>query len=1053
DAQEAAEKTDEGNQFFKAVRAFLAIPSESRFEDAVRAIPEGQYEKYYQLISPSEFWAINAEPMMKAFLGGAWKRFQNFVKGLFEALKNVIGMDNKNDIHRLFNDVINKPKISKETLNDYINATAPKKSIAPKDESDINELLIKHKRNHTPVEMDQGLLDKVMGIVDVNKIRNMSLKDGLLTVPKAVGQVDRGLTYVLNKYVWFGKGLESADIDRYEGQLRDGNNRAIASIAVTYALRGGHVGARVLQQGAFVFDPVFQSFRAQKSKFSMTNVFQAESALIKRLKKEGKPNPAQKAADITNEYLEAKRSKSIINEYLARQQTYQDSIDSGENVEIAAKQLKDIEKAFGKITQSDEAIEDFSQLDKVHPELKTIMENWTNVNRNQLDMQLFSGLISKARHKQLKGIKDYVPWQRIMDDMEDLHTQPVKKNVRGLTNVAQPRAFPLGKATRQVDNILHNMCENVITMSKNASRNYAANRVAQEYATRNQRNRIKVFPKEGVMNDGSVRINIVMNGRRVIVEFQDPLIAESVLGLESIDIPVHDAMAFIANGLRRSVTINPIFQVRQMWMDSKTAALVSGLKNPAMVWAETFNGFIQSLRPNDPIVNMMKDFGVGGYQSYARSPEKELKLEIGIMNHSNFNSLIKKLDFFGDASDYSQRRATYKRVLKETKDPMQALLQANNVIDFLKRGSSKQAQFFSRNVSFMNAYAQQINVLAQALSGGGLKGQSRARAFGMMVWAMSMLASTSILYTLAVGDDDEYQQLDDSTKMRNYFIPKSVFGKSLLVPMNTSAAYFFKGLPELQVNEIINKGTKYSIDRTRFYKAAKEGAMDALLGPNPIPTAIKPGVEIMFNHNFLTGGSITPRSLEKLEDFRQYTAETSELGKMISAMTPIPFTDKKALNPIEADHLIRSLTGTVGATVMWGSNIFSGDRVTPEDRKNPLYGAFIAREVPRGREDLYYDLLDRANEKYATFQNLNQNQRSDEAKKYFNENKGLIIAHGYTSGVESPLKKVNAEIRRISDLPSSEMSPDAKRERMTDLQRTKNDILKNVIEIRKKAGL
>ena len=84
---------------------------------------------------------------------------------------------------------------------------------------------------------------------------------------------------------------------------------------------------------------------------------------------------------------------------------------------------------------------------------------------------------------------------------------------------------------------------------------------------------------------------------------------------------------------------------------------------------------------------------------------------------------------------------------------------------------------------------------------------------------------------------------------------------------------------------------------------------------------------------------------------------------------------------------------------------------------------------------------------------MKSKQHPVEAKNYFNENKGLIIAHGYTSGVESPLKKVNAEIRRISDLPSSEMSPDAKRERMTDLQRIKNDILKDVIEIRKKAGL
>jgi hypothetical protein len=1046
DATEAAEKTDEGKQFFKAVRAFLAMPSESRFEDAVRAIPEGQYEKYYQLISPSEFWAINAEPMMKAFLGGAWKRFQNFVKGLFEALKNVIGMDNKNDIHRLFNDVINKPKISKEMLNDYINSTAPKKSISPKEPSNINELLVKHKRNHTPVNPDPSTLDKMMGIADLNKIRNTTLKDGVLAVPKMVGQIDRGITYIQNKNVWYGKGLEQADIKRYGNQLRDGNNRAVASVAVTNAIHSGHIGTRVLTQGSLVFDPVFQMFKAQKSKFSMANVIDAKAKLAKRI-------GLQEATDVINQYLEAKRSKSIINEYLARQQTYQDALDSGEDVEIAAKQLKDIERAFSKITMSDEAIEEFGALNKEFAELDTIMENWTKVNHNQLDMQLFSGLISKARHKQLKGIQDYVPWQRIMDDMEDLHTERGMKNVRGLTNVGQPKAFQKGKTERQVDDILHNMIVNVVTMSRNSARNYAANRVAQEYATRNQRNRIKVFPKEGIMSDGAVRVNIVMNGRRKIVEIKDPLIAEAVLGMESIDIPMMGALAFVANGLRRSVTINPIFQLKQMFMDAPTAAIVSGVKQPYIVWADTFNGFFQALFPSDPIVNMMKDFGIGGYQSSARTPEKEVKLEIGIINHSKFSTLIKKLDQIGDASDYAQRRAIYKRVLKEKKDPLQAMLQANNVIDFLKRGSAQHAQFLSRNVSFMNAYAQQINVLAESLTLGGLKVNTKKHAIQALVTSAGLLAATTLLYAFAVGDDDEYNQLDDQTKMRNYFIPKSVFGKSMLIPMNTSAAYFFKSVPEMIFNKIRKEGTKNNIDNTRLGKALKEGAFDALLGPNPIPTAIKPGVEIFFNHNFLTGGSITPRSLQGLEAFRQYTADTSELGKMISSITTIPFTDKKALNPIEADHFIRSLTGTVGAAVMWGSNMFSGERVTPEDRKNPLYGPFVAREVPRGREDLYYDLAERANEKYNTFMSLNKPLHAEEAKKYFQENKGLITAHGYTAGVESQLKKLNAEIRRTSDLPSAVMSPDAKRERMTELQGIKNNMLKDVIEMRKRAGL
>jgi hypothetical protein len=223
--------------------------------------------------------------------------------------------------------------------------------------------------------------------------------------------------------------------------------------------------------------------------------------------------------------------------------------------------------------------------------------------------------------------------------------------------------------------------------------------------------------------------------------------------------------------------------------------------------------------------------------------------------------------------------------------------------------------------------------------------------------------------------------------------------------------------------------------------------MDSLLGPNMIPTGVKPVAEIALNHNFFTGGTVTPKGMEKLESFRQYNAATSELGKTMSKLAG------GILNPIEMDHLMRGLFGTAGASVMYGSNIFSGDRIDPQAKDNPLYGSFILPDVPRGREDLFYDLKERSDKKYATFVNLLKNQRTQAGQEYRQENKGLIAAHGFVTGADTELKRVNAEIRRIADLPEAKMSGAEKRVQTIKLQEIKNRILEKTIDFREKAGL
>jgi len=1050
--------TDEVHaKYFNAVLDFIENPSKETADKASELCPSMDM---YQFINPSEYWAVNAEKLFAAKMGTPWNRFVQFVKQLFEGLKAVLGFNNTYPIYKAFNDLIKgeTPREHKIMLVDYVTQGKVKLDFI-NNIQDTDNLLAKHQRNDAPLATSNTNVDKLLGGIQEAKNTAAKMVDSpRLAVNNMVGNVDRGLLAFRVNNADFTAGLTAADAERYGRLLTDGEGRAIASVAMNQALKAARIGTQVILQGKLVFDPVTQMFRAVQDKFSMANVIKLKHQLEKQI-------GAQRAANVIQAYFEAKRSKSIVQEYLDREahleELLTEQMDQNtkpdrqlnliNDIEDARVELKNIGIALQKVNMTDEAIQDFIGLEKEYPELKEMMQNWNSVNKNMINMMEQSHIISKKRAETLRKIEDYVPWQRIQDEQTDPHT-PIYGS-KGVRNVAREARFKEGKVTADIDNIVDNMLHNVMTTTRNSIKNYAANRIAQQYGERNEKGKLKVYPAED-FSKGIVKI--LVNGKKVNIKISDPLIARSVIGIEHIEIPMNEILSFFANGLRRSITFSGVFQIKQLFMDAPTAALVTGVKNPVALYGGVFGSFVKGLTQNDPIVQILKSHGIGGYHSAARTAEHQYKQEIGLLNQSAIAKASKILDQIADASDFAQRRAVYNRVMKETKgDQRAAILAATNVIDFDKRGYGRTAQFLNRTIAFMNAYAQQIDVLTQALAfnpSGGLRGVDRGTAMSRLAVAAGLLSITCLMYSMAVGDDDEYKKMDDQTKMRNFVIPRSLmkqigYDHTLLIPMHTSASYFFKSIPEMLYNKITKEGTKDAIDNTRLRKALKEGAIDALLGPlgsGPIPTGIKPFAEIAINHDFFTGGSITPQGMKNLEAFKQYNMNTSELGKWFSAAS------FRALNPMEADHLMRGLGGSVAAIAMYGSNLLSGNRVGAEERNNPLYGSFIAPEIPRGREDLFYDLQQRSDVAMGTYRNLVKTDQT-EGREYFKRNEGLIKAYGFTEAAGRELQDINAQIRRIAD--NKKLDSEERLKQINYFKQKKEMVLEQTIRFRQQAGL
>jgi hypothetical protein len=1054
--------------YFNAVLKFIESPSIANQKKATDLMPD---YSFYQYLNPSEYWAVNAEPLMKAQLGSGWAKFVKAMQKLWESIKSVLGFNNTYAVHKEFDRIMSgdQQRMTYKMLVEYVTDNAESLKFLNNVE-DFDKQFSEDGFNNAPIKPSSTVKDTLLGGAKQAKQAYKNTVDAPAIAYKAMsGKLLRGITYVRNKNIWFGAGLELAERINQKaaglsGKLRDGEGRAMASIAITNALHAGNIAVEVIRQGSLAFNRDSQMFQAIKRPFSMANVVIEKSKLIARVGE-------QRANDMIQMYFEAKRSKSINDEIQQVQKEIarldqerlapglgEDQLNNILNDLLDAKQdLRQIGIAKKKVRMTEDQIDFYSKLDDNNPELGKMMQNWTKVNENMIDMMLFSKIINKKRAERLKGIKDYVPWYRIQDDMEDVHDKTTMGGVRSNTNIAKEKKFKDTEVDMDIDDIVDNMLHNVMTITRNSMRNHAANRVVDAYATR-IKGKIAVFPKEGSTKNGAVRLNILRNGRRIIVEIKDPLIAESVTGMEDVAIPGMDMLGMAANGLRRGITLWPEFQVRQLFMDAPTAALVSGVKNPTKLWGEVFVGFAKAVKGGDPIVELLQSYGIGGYQSYTRTPEMELKQRIGLIENNKLDKLMSTLDQIGDASDMAQRVAIYKRVLAESNgDQMQALVAANNIIDFKKRGSGRLAQFLTRTVSFMNAYAQQIDVLAMTLAGSGYTGKSKAAALAQLGKTAALFSFYVMLYSWAVGGEDDYEELDDQTKLRNIYIPKSLtqyigMDNGLLIPMHTSASFFFKSIPEGTYNIVVKEGTENEIDGTRIRKALAEAAMDSLLGPNPVPTGVKPLVEIGLNRSFFTGRAITPKSLEGLDAAQQYNATTSELGKVLSALTGNPFNEKRVLNPIEADHLVRSLFGTTGAAVQWGTNIFSGDRPTPRDKDNPFYGSFISADVGRAPEDLFYSFKDKVDGRYKTYQSLLKDAKFEEADKYFDRYEKEISAQPYISAMDNSLAEINREIRVLGRI-SRDMTPDERRAEITEMQRLKNQILEDVIAMRKEAGL
>jgi hypothetical protein len=686
------------------------------------------------------------------------------------------------------------------------------------------------------------------------------------------------------------------------------------------------------------------------------------------------------------------------------------------------------EKTFTK-----EDIEAGKELEKQFPEFATVFDDYQKYNQGLVKYMMDTGVISPQEAKIWTQNWDYIPFYRQLDGEKTAGP----KVFSPIAGVAKPKKLKGSEAP--LDDFLETVVRNARAAIEAGMKNEAGRRVIRDVVDFDLGERL-AGPQSG--ND---IVTVKENGMTVYYRVDDPLLVESLKGLNLPQLPFMSFLSAPADLLRNFVTKDPGFILANLGRDSMQAWITSGTNMTPLV--DTFKQFGKGLLNYSPEAYALAKSGLTGYdfagdvESTAKKVEQELRKRTGTRTKGEVALLpiTKFWDMLGEAStasDMATRAEVYKRTLERTGSEAEAFYQAMEVINFSRKGNSALIRILSATIPFFNARVQGLDVLYRTGFGKAAMA-NKDKIQKAFIFRSMVLLGTSVMYWAMVSDDEDYKRLSEEERDNYWIIPGIRVGdKPFRFPIPFELGVLFKVLPERALEYSFGSDTGKDLRKSLLRNAM------STLSFNPIPQAILPIVENVTNYSFFTGEPVIGRGVEGLAPPYQFGAGTSVLAKQMG----------EALNysPQKIDNFIRGYTGTLGtyAMMMLDSALEQeGDppRAAKRMEQMPIIKRFFASNT--GTVSAYYDLKEEVDTVVTTVNMLQRTGNSEDLKTYLEENKKLYGLKSYVATLDKNMKQLNQATRLIN--ASKTMTSDEKREALDKINDAKLKLTERVKLLRK----
>ena len=502
------------------------------------------------------------------------------------------------------------------------------------------------------------------------------------------------------------------------------------------------------------------------------------------------------------------------------------------------------------------------------PEIKEGTDVWNTMRERVVKMLVDTGVKTKEQAKAWLDEAAYVPFFR---DIEEEKAAGPNVMARGLRE-SMPD-YQMKGSMKEVHDPIDNMYKWMQWSIARAVSNQQLNVMLDQYKA--------ALPNEVKEGKGpeSNTFTVYRDGKQRFYHVADPAIAQAFVGLEPIIFPGISWLTGSSNFLRHAVTRNPLFAAAQLFMDSYTAMFTSGVKNPFGLLKEIAKEVMATAQGRSATRTELMRAGILETHDYAALSEADaIGKRLGLEKPGAWAKLASRLDHLAAASDNVIRQGIYNQAIKEGLSHVEAMEKAAEIVNFRRVSGDPRIQFLSRIVPFFNAYLQVSSVAVKTLTGRGISPQERDAAAKVLMATTAKIAMISMLYSMAVGDDEDYKKKNRITRDRMWMIPGT---GGLGIPVRSDVFSLPKVIGEYSYHMIADKG--YT-DSKMVKEALSRAVMGSLSVPSEgIPQFVRPTLGVMTNYDFFQKREIVNATMRKLDVSEQYTKNTSEMAKAFSA--------------------------------------------------------------------------------------------------------------------------------------------------------------------------
>lgn len=540
-------------------------------------------------------------------------------------------------------------------------------------------------------------------------------------------------------------------------------------------------------------------------------------------------------------------------------------------------------------------------------------------------------------------------------------------------------------------------------------------------------------------------VSVMYDGKRKFFEVTDKSLMKAInqVGPRQISMAMQ-ILAWPKHLLTRTVTSTPDFVLRNFTRDMVSAHVqspkVAGRNSVGRIYADAFTmrPLIKALQGakdtimSNPNVQAYRAAGgfSGGYDG-VRPDQTARKLRDLQTSRSVKRAPIRAWEAYEkvlEAGELASRMHTFDAVLQNTGDITEATYQANDVMNFSRRGDFVLYNFVANSVPFFNARIQGLDKMARA---------AKENPKGFLLKASMVFAASAAL--MAINKDDErYWALNESIRDNYWVIPTET--GFVQIPKPFELGSFFGTVPE-RMYEAATRDDKVFMD-SMFNMFLNTFAM------NPLPQAIAPIWEDTANKDSFTGFDIVSQGMKFKEPKDQFNAYTAEFIKDLAAKLPDSFPETFR-SPVRLQHMLEGYTGSMGQYV-----ISAADAVyrTMNDRPEmparpagdiPLANVFV-KEGERSSKYIgrVYEMQKQVRQANASLKQYRDAHDSEGMRKTMVDKRNELQSRKAIEKAAKRLTDLSSDTRKV--ISDGNLTPEQKRLKIDEITRKKNEIAKEI---------